>query len=85
VNLLESDFFFLDARSPAREAAAQRRSERTRRMYADYLEGMTLAEVGRAHGVSRERVRQLFAAERLPRRRQGWQHRWRKRYVRGGE
>ena len=53
-------------------------------MYADYLEGMTLAEVGRRYGVSRERVRQLFAAERLPRRRRGWQYRWRRRYVRGG-
>jgi sigma-70-like protein len=68
-----------------RGAAAELRSERARRMYADYLEGMTLAEVGRRYGVGPERVRQIFAAERLPRRRRGWQHRWRRRHMEAAE
>lgn len=59
------------------------RPERVREMYQDYIEGMTLAEVGRAHGLTRKRVRQLFALEQLPRRRPGWQHRWARRTAAG--
>jgi DNA-directed RNA polymerase sigma subunit (sigma70/sigma32) len=52
-----------------RAAAAEERKQRARTMYARYLEGLTMAEVGREFGISGERVRQLFALAGLPSRR----------------
>jgi uncharacterized protein YjcR len=70
---------------PGRVELRRERSKRVREMYADYLEGMSLAQVGRKHGIGPERVRQLFALERLPRRRPGWKKRWVKRYREGAD
>jgi Homing endonuclease associated repeat/Sigma-70, region 4 len=39
---------------------------RTRAMYENYLEGMTMQEAGADFGIGRERVRQIFGAAGLP-------------------
>lgn len=49
-----------------RAAARVRAKERARSMYERYLEGLSLAEVGREYGLTRERVRQIFKEAGTP-------------------
>jgi hypothetical protein len=51
------------ARKAAHEANRKAGAERARQIYIARREGMTLAELGREFGVTRERVRQIFLAE----------------------
>lgn len=46
--------------------SARRLEGRTQQMYAAYSEGLSLEEVGRRFGVTRERVRQIFGEAGLP-------------------
>jgi hypothetical protein len=48
------------------KALARAASQRTRAMYAMYVNGATLEEVGARFGVTRERVRQIFQEAGIP-------------------
>lgn len=58
------------ARKPKRRRRRRRTNRKPRRevllMHRMYADGATLDEVGRAHGISHERARQLFVRAKLP-------------------